>query len=73
MQMTSRERVLGAMRLQPVDYVPCSPSFNALSDAQRRGKRWSFPWGPSQYEQIHYGVTELGTDPVVNVSVFDLE
>ena len=28
---------------------------------------------PSQYEQIHYGVTELGTDPVVNVSVFDLE
>jgi hypothetical protein len=68
MQMTSRERVLGAMRLQPVDYVPCSPSFNALSDAQRRGKHWNFPWGPSQYEQIHYGVTELGTDPVVNVS-----
>ncbi len=73
MQMTSRERVLRAMRRQSVDYVPCSPSFNALSDAQRHGKRWSFPWGPSQYEQIHYSVTELGTDSVVNVSVFDLE
>ncbi|NLJ34992.1 MAG: hypothetical protein GX358_01955 [candidate division WS1 bacterium] len=45
MQMTSRERVLRAMRRQSVDYVPFSPSFNALSDAQRRGKRWSFPWG----------------------------
>jgi len=45
MQMTSRERILAAMRRQSVDYVPCSPSFNALSDAQRRDKCWNFPWG----------------------------
>lgn len=73
MPMTCRERILAAMRRQLVDYVPCSPSFNALSDAQRRGKRWNFPWGPSQYEQIHYGVTELGTDPVVGVGVGSYE
>jgi len=64
--MTSRERVLAAMRREPVDYVPCSPGWNPLSDAQRRGKRWNFPWGPSAYEQIEYGVNELGIDPVVS-------
>lgn len=67
-QMTSRERVLAAMRRQPVDYAPCSPCFNPLHESQRVGRRYQFPWGPSQDEQLEYCVDELGVDPVVNCS-----
>jgi len=67
-EMTSRERVLAAFRREPVDYVPCAPSWNALSPTQRRGKRYNFPWGPSQYEEIAYNVNELGVDPIVSCS-----
>ncbi len=66
--MSHKERVMAAIRRQPVDYVPCSPSFNQLSATQRRGKSWNFPWGPSIYEQVDYGVNVLDTDPVVSVS-----
>ena len=67
-QMTSRERVLAAVRREAVDYVPCSPAFNPLREQQRVGYRYQFPWGPSERERIEYEVTELGTDPVVHCS-----
>ena len=37
--MTSRERILAALRGQPVDYVPCAPFFNFQDWPQRVGKR----------------------------------
>jgi uroporphyrinogen-III decarboxylase len=64
--MTSRERVLAAMKRQPVDYVPCSPLINPLYEVQRRGHPWNFPWSPST-DGIEYLVSELGADPVVGV------
>lgn len=63
--MTSRDRMLAALRRQPVDYVPCSPWFNPLSDQQRVGRRYQFPWGPSEREKCEYCVRELGLDMVV--------
>ena len=62
--MTSKERVLAAMRRQPVDYVPCSPIFNPLLEQQRVGYRWQFPFGPSEREMAEYAVQVLGTDYV---------
>ena len=44
--MTSRERVLAALRREPVDYVPCVCGFNPLSAVQRKGRTWNFPWRP---------------------------
>lgn len=66
--MTSRERMLAALRRQPVDYVPCCPWFNPLSEHQRVGKRFQFPWGPSERERCEYAVHELGVDAVVHLS-----
>ena len=69
-EMTSRERMLAALRREPVDYVPCSPSFNPLSEVQRRGRKWEFPWGEdSGREELEYCVAELGLDMVVNCGV----
>jgi len=62
--MTPRERVVAAMTRQPVDYVPCSPLINPLSEAQRRGRPWNFPW-PSPGDGLEYLATVLGVDPVV--------
>ena len=62
--MTPRERVLAAMKRQPVDYVPCCPLFNSLLEVQRRGQPWNFPWPPDS-DGIEYQVESLGTDPVV--------
>jgi uroporphyrinogen-III decarboxylase len=62
--MTSRERVLAAIRRQPVDYVPCSPLLNPLHELQRRGKPWNFPWDPSS-DETEYLVTVLGVDRVI--------
>jgi uroporphyrinogen-III decarboxylase len=64
--MTSRERVLAAMRRQPVDYVPCAPPINPLSEVQRRGRPWNFPWAPPG-DGTEYLARVLGTDPVVGV------
>lgn len=63
--MTSRERMLAAIRRQPVDHVPCAPWCNPLSEQQRVGHRYQFPWGPSERERCEYLVRELGTDTVV--------
>lgn len=64
--MTPRERVVAAMRREPVDYVPCSPLFNTLYETQRRGQPWNFPWSPSE-DGTEYLVNVLGVDPVVGV------
>jgi len=67
--MTSRERLLSALRREPVDYVPCCASFNPLTETQRRGHPWNFPWPPeaTSQEQLQYQVEQLGLDQVVNV------
>ena len=66
-RMTSRERVLAAIRREPVDYVPCCAHFNPLDPVLRRGHSWNFPWsaqaGPQ--ERITYQVEELGLDALV--------
>ncbi len=69
--MTSRERMVAAIRREPVDYVPCCVAFNPLSAAQRRGREWQFPWAADapRDEQIRYQVEELGLDQVVPVGV----
>lgn len=64
--MTPRERVLAAMKRQPVDYVPCSTPVNPLFEVQRRGRPWNFPWAPPG-DGTEYLATVLGTDPVVGV------
>jgi len=68
-KMTSRERVLAALKREPVDYAPCSPGFNPLHEKSRIGRTYQFPWGPSAREQIEYLINELGLDPVVNVGL----
>lgn len=65
--MTSRERIIAAVRREPVDYVPCCIAFNPLSEVQRRGHQWQFPWPPeaNRAERLRYQVEELGLDQVV--------
>jgi len=69
--MTSRERLLAALRREPVDYVPCCVTFNPLRPVQPRGHKWQFPWAPeaSEEEKLRYQVCELGLAQVVAVSV----
>ena len=69
--MTSRERLLSAIRREPVDYVPCCASFNPLSETLRKGYRWNFPWSADSTldEQLQYQVDELNLDQVVSVPV----
>jgi hypothetical protein len=69
--MTSRERVLAALRREEVDYVPCSATFNPLQPVLRRGHRWNFPWldSASPEEQLAYQVERLGLDQVVSLGI----
>jgi uroporphyrinogen-III decarboxylase len=69
--MTSKERVLAAIRREPVDRVPCSANFNPLSAVQREGRDWQFPWPPdaSAEERLRYQVEELGLDQAVGTGV----
>jgi hypothetical protein len=64
-KMTSRERILAAIRRKDVDYVPCAPSWFPLTWQQRVGRRWQFPWGPSKREEVEYSVQQLGVDHVL--------
>jgi uroporphyrinogen-III decarboxylase len=64
--MNSRERVLAAIRRQPVDYVPCSQHVHPLTEVQRRGRPWNFPWAPPG-EGEEYMAAVMGTDPVVGL------
>lgn len=52
--MTSKERVLAAMHRQPVDHVPCAPLINFQPEDQRWGRRWQFPFGPSDTIHLPY-------------------
>ena len=69
--MTPRERVVAAIRREPVDHVPCVPSFNPLSAVQRRNYTWNFPWpeDASREDQIRYQLEVLGTDAILNTGV----
>ena len=69
--MNSRERILAALRREPVDYVPCCAAFNPLSAVQRQGHEWNFPWpaGTSVEERLAYQTGELGLDQVMQVHV----
>lgn len=70
-QMTSRERILAALRGQEVDYVPCCACFNPLSEVQNRGHTWNFPWksGAPPEKALDIQVRELGLDQVLVASV----
>lgn len=69
--MTSKERVLAAMRREGVDHVPCVCVFNPLSPTQRRRHRWNFPWseGASYEERLRYELEVLGIDHLVPAGV----
>jgi len=68
-RMTSRERILAAMRREEVDHVPCAVHFNPLTEPQRVGYRWQFPFGPSDRERCEYCLEVLGIDAFVHLSV----
>lgn len=68
--MTPRERVLAALRRQPVDYVPCAPAFSTLTEVQRRGKPWNYPWRPDE-DSRDYMLNVLGVDPVISMTWWD--
>ncbi|MCC7491903.1 MAG: hypothetical protein IT204_06125 [Fimbriimonadaceae bacterium] len=69
--MSSRERVLAAIRRQPVDHLPCVGFFNPLLPAQRQGYTWNFPWRPDATvaQQVAYQAEVLGIDPLVTIGV----
>lgn len=67
--LSSRERVLAALRRESVDHPPFAPFFNVLHPSQRRGHTWNFPWAENapQEEQVRTVKEELGLDPVVHI------
>ena len=69
--MTSRERILAAMRYEDVDHVPCAIGFNPLTPVLRKGYTWNFPWpeDASREERIAYQVEQLGLDQVVELYI----
>ena len=71
--MTHRARLLAAIARKPVDYVPCAPFFNPLTAAQRFGRRWEFPFGPSEEEMARYCSQELGVEPAVALPIGDYQ
>jgi len=69
--MTSRQRILAALRRQDVDYVPCCSVFNPLYVTQLTGQTWNFPWRQDATPEgrLSYQVEQLGLDQVVYVHV----
>ena len=67
--VTSKERVLAAMRRQRVDHVPCAPLMNFQPEDQRWGRRWQYPFGPSDREMLDYMVGELGVDQLLQTEI----
>jgi len=61
-QMTSRERMLAALRRQDIDYVPCCPSFSA----SLVGPQYTWAGRADSLDRI---VNDLGLDAVVHVGV----
>ena len=72
-KLSERERLLAAVRREPVDYVPCAPFFNPLTPEQRLGRRWQFPFGPSEQEVAEYCVNVLGVGPPVALPIGDYQ
>ena len=72
-KLSERERLLAALRREPVDYVPCAPFFNPLTPEQRLGRRWQFPFGPSEKEMAEYCVKVLGVGPPVALPIGDYQ
>jgi len=72
-KLSERERLLAALRGQPVDYVPCAPLFNPLTPEQRLGRRWQFPFGPSEKEMAEHCVKVLGVGPPVALPIGDYQ
>ncbi|MDD5597155.1 MAG: uroporphyrinogen decarboxylase family protein [Victivallaceae bacterium] len=68
-EMTGKERILGAMKRQEVDYVPCCPFMNFQDWNQRMGKKWQYPFGPSLQETLDYMVNGLGVDQIIQLSM----
>ena len=71
--MNSKERLLAAIARKPVDHVPCAPFFNPLTPAQRFGRRWQFPFGPSEEEMAQYCSQQLGLGPAVALPIGDYQ
>lgn len=69
MATTSRERILAAMRREPVDHVPCAPLVDFQPEDQRWGRRRQFRFGPSDRQTLEYSVRHLGVDQVVQIGV----
>lgn len=67
--MTSKERMVAAVRRQDVDHVPCCPTMNPQDWPQRVGKTWQFPFGPSLPETLEYMVNRMNVDQVVGFSM----
>jgi hypothetical protein len=69
--MTHRERLLAALRRQPVDRLPLAPFFNPLTPPQRLGHGWHFPFGPSEEDMAEYCAEVLGIGPAVALPIGD--
>jgi hypothetical protein len=67
--MTSRERVLAAVRRETVDHVPGAPLMNFQPEDQRWGRRWRYPFGPSDREMPKYMVGEVGVDQLLQTEI----
>ncbi|MCL2517698.1 MAG: uroporphyrinogen decarboxylase family protein [Oscillospiraceae bacterium] len=67
--MTNRERVLKALRREPVDYIPFVGRFNPLTPVQRNGV-WNFPWPQDDTDAMLTYVTEkLGITHYANFGI----
>ncbi len=68
-QMTSKERVLAALRREDVDYVPFLARFNQLTETQRKGV-YTFPWPVNdRVGPLDHCVNTLGTDIYVDAGI----
>lgn len=67
--MTSKQRILAAIRRDEVDHVPCSVAFNPLYPSQRTS--WNFPWSQAATveERVAYQVEQLGLDQVAGMGI----
>lgn len=62
--MSSKERMLAAIRRQEVDYVPLCTSFSESQSADRKLRTWQREEANGEHS-LRYQVEELGIDPVV--------
>ena len=67
--MSSKERIIAAMKRQEVDYIPFLAGYYAQDAPLRKGYSWQFPWGPSKREECEYCVNDLDTDAVVSFRI----